>query len=139
MFARFLRLSADDRLLLRRVMPLVVAIRTALWLLPFGLLRSLLRHRAAVMLFPSLEVPVTRLAWAVQAASRVVPRATCLTQSLALQFLLRQRGRPAVIQIGVVRHERNFFAHAWIECDGQVLLDDPREVAQYKLLASLAS
>jgi hypothetical protein len=139
MLARFLRLSAADRLLVLRVIPLVAAIRTALWLLPFGLLRSLLRRRVVVRVFPALEMPVTRLAWAVHAASRAVPCATCLTQSLALQFLLRQLGHPALLQIGVARHDRQFVAHAWIECGGQILLDDPDEVARYRLLTSLSS
>jgi hypothetical protein len=78
------------------------------------------------------------LAWAVRAASRWVPGATCLTQSLALQFLLTQIGRRCVLRIGVARtFPRALTAHAWVDCGGEVLLDQPVDVRAYAVLASL--
>lgn len=44
-------------------------------------------------------------------------RALCLEQSLALFIVLRRRGIRAELKLGV--QPRPFFAHAWVEVDGQ--------------------
>ena len=41
---------------------------------------------------------------------------SCLRRSLVLTALLRQRGQPAVICVGVRRHGAGIRAHAWVEC-----------------------
>ena len=62
------------------------------------------------------------LVWAVGAASRYVPRATCLAQALAIQLVLKQSGRPASLHIGVNGAEGKYLdAHAWVESQGRVL------------------
>jgi hypothetical protein len=109
-------------------------------MVPFPVLRRLLRQRFLAAGFqPGLvHMPVDRLAWAVQVASRPIPAVTCLTQSLALHFLLTRSGHPSSVRIGVVKSvERGFQAHAWVNCAGQVLLNRPDDVAHYTLLASL--
>ena len=50
-------------------------------------------------------------------------RATCLRQSLALWWLLRRRGIPAELRIGVRKDDGELQAHAWVEHDGQALND----------------
>ena len=50
-------------------------------------------------------------------------RATCLRQSLALWWLLRRRGIPAELRIGVRKDNEDCQAHAWVERDGQPLND----------------
>ena len=45
----------------------------------------------------------------------------CLPRSLALFGFLRSMGLPAEHRIGVAR--RPFSAHAWVECNGRVILD----------------
>jgi hypothetical protein len=47
---------------------------------------------------------------------------TCLEQSLALVSLLAVRRMPARLVIGVSRTP--FGAHAWVECDGRILLGE---------------
>lgn len=44
-------------------------------------------------------------------------RARCLEQSLALYVLLRRRGIDAELRLGA--QPRPFYAHAWVEVDGQ--------------------
>lgn len=142
MTSRFLRLLPSERSLLLRVLLLLTAIRVALWVAPFALLRGLLSQPLLAAAFPPhlVHVPVERLAWAVQAASRPIPAASCLTQSLALQFLLARSGHASSIRIGVAKDaERGFRAHAWVDCGGQILLNRPEEVAGYTRLASLDS
>jgi hypothetical protein len=62
-----------------------------------------------------------RTPWAVRAASRRVPGATCLTQALALQALLERAGRRCRVEIGVAKNE-SFEAHAWLVCGNDVLI-----------------
>lgn len=61
-------------------------------------------------------------------ASAFYPRrALCLEQSLALAWLLRRRGVPAELRIGV--QPRPFYAHAWVEVDGRPL-NEPGDLPQ---------
>ena len=55
----------------------------------------------APALLGSDDLPVSRLEWAVRAAGRRVPMASCLTQALALQFLLGRSGHFSEVLIGV--------------------------------------
>lgn len=58
-------------------------------------------------------------------AARYVPRATCLTQALALQAMLGRAGTPSELRIGVARgKETEVDAHAWLECEGRVVIGD---------------
>ncbi|TAL11937.1 MAG: lasso peptide biosynthesis B2 protein, partial [Nitrospirae bacterium] len=47
--------------------------------------------------------------------------ATCLKKALVLCWLLGRRGIASTLQIGVVRHNGVFAAHAWLEHNGQVV------------------
>ncbi len=59
-------------------------------------------------------------------ASRYVPAATCLTQSLATKVLLSRQGHQASVRIGVARSEAGQFqAHAWVESNGRVVIGGP--------------
>jgi hypothetical protein len=132
---KFAQLSSAERSLLLETGLLLAAIRAALWLLPWrsvnGSLRSLRVSRAA-------QFNVDRLAWAVRAASRFVPRATCLTQALALHHLLSRAGYCSSVQIGVAKDSRrNFEAHAWVEHDGRTLLHREGDLAGYSRLLTL--
>jgi hypothetical protein len=131
----FRNLPVPERGLLLRALPIIVAIRLALWLMPLGIVWRLLRTCEHLPISISTALPVSRLEWAVRAVSRRVPMASCLTQSLALQFLLVRAGRPSEIHIGVKKDmETGFHSHAWVECEGSVLLSGPSEVAMYSRL-----
>lgn len=67
--------------------------------------------------------------WARQVARRIerlarlVPGATCLTQALALQFVLARTGHASLLQIGVRKDaDGAFSAHAWVTCNDRVVL-----------------
>lgn len=63
-----------------------------------------------------------RLGRAVTRALRIMPGDTrCLMQTLVLTRLLARRGIPARLVIGA-RTVPGFFAHAWVEHDGQPVL-----------------
>lgn len=65
---------------------------------------------------------------AVRRAARRLPGSLCLPQAMALQWMLRRRGVPATLLMGVAGHGARHGAlgdlHAWVEMGGAPLLDD---------------
>jgi hypothetical protein len=96
-------------------------VRLGLWLLPFRVLNRAVARLARPARALTRQ-PLERVIWSVHVASRFVPRATCLTQSLAAQILLARRGYPAALRLGVAREAGQFDAHAWLESNGRVVI-----------------
>lgn len=71
-----------------------------------------------------------------RAVIRIAPhlpvRTNCLDRAMALSWLLSSRGLAAELRIGVRKNADFLGAHAWVEHDGVVLLDD--EAAHYVTL-----
>ena len=60
----------------------------------------------------------------VAAAARHGPyKATCLTRSLTLQWLLHRRGIESDLRLGVRKSAEGIDAHAWLEHEGVPLID----------------
>ena len=122
---KFLLLPSAERSLLVKAGFLLIGMRLALWLLAFPSLMRLverLNHSRGEVLATD-PLLVEKIAWAVQASARYIPKATCLTQALAAQTLLRRRGFQADLHIGVARDSsKQFQAHAWIVSDGKVII-----------------
>ena len=132
---KFWRLSSAERGLLISAAILLAEIRAALWLLPW-------RRVSGMRRWPCMSRPsrfaVERLEWAVRNSSRMVPGATCLTQALALQYLLARASYASSIHIGVAKKpDRGFEAHAWVEHAGATLLNSAGEVAHYSRLLTV--
>ncbi len=138
--SRFVQLPPKRQALLLRAWVVVAGYRLALTALPF----RHVRHVAAVSGRRGTRVragppAVDDLSWAVSAASRRVPRATCLTQALALQTLLARQSLASDLHIGVARDgDGRFEAHAWLEAEGRVLIGGG-ELERFTPLARVAS
>ena len=108
-----------------------------MWTLPFRWVRRVVDVEPEI----SSELAgmrVSRLAWAVQAAARRIPRASCLTQALVLQHLMARAGKRAELHIGVAKESgRGFEAHAWVEYGGSVVLGDNGELERYAPMLAL--
>jgi hypothetical protein len=121
----FVQLPSAQRYFIGKSVLLVGGIRIGLWLLPFRTLRHLV-VRVAPESPERQEVDqafLDRVVWAVTVASRCVPKATCLARALAAQVLLARRGHLVHLRIGVARSETcEFEAHAWVECQGRVVI-----------------
>jgi len=136
--------------------PLLARARWALWREPFPAFHTAWNQRikeeqsaatntpGASAISPSALLEETaepdadarRRAWecahAVSRAARLVPRASCLTQALALQRLLARRGLESSLFLGVDRAgkpsgaaralSKGFEAHAWVEWRGRILI-----------------
>jgi hypothetical protein len=71
----------------------------------------------------------------VSLVSHFFPGASCLTQALAAQVLLRREGFDPKLQLGVARDEAGkFIAHAWIECDGRIVIGGSNGTVPYSAL-----
>src|SRR5262245_39914548 len=91
-FARFRALNAAARGAVVEASALLAIIAVGLKVLPFTTVRVLL-NRYAKAISPAPEAEAARLIWAVKTASRRAPvRATCLTEALAADAMLRRRG-----------------------------------------------
>lgn len=104
--------------------PVVCLVRLALWFVPS---RVLLRCVAGLVRRAEkparVDAGVVRVGWAVRAAARRIPAASCLTQALSAQVLLAARGLSSELKIGVtLDSNRQFSAHAWVLVDGKVLV-----------------
>ena len=128
---RFVALPPRKRGLLARAWLALARARLELALAPFALVR--LRPRVA----PTQRADAGSVAWAIRAAARFIPRATCLVQALAAHRLLARLGHDALLNIGVAKPPRgipgsepavreawsyHFGAHAWVEYRGAVLV-----------------
>jgi hypothetical protein len=124
---RFASLRADDRRRFLVALPVVATVRAALWILPFGKLRPAIARLVGRPSGVPARSPTEadRIAWSVGSAARFVPKATCLTQALAGEVLLRRAGYPADVRIGVAKDSSGRLeAHAWVESGGRVMIGD---------------
>ena len=140
-FRQFSDLTPADRRLLVATGSVVFGVRLMLWLLP--------ARRIAAMTFGQKGVETDtagatsasaqRLAWAVRTTSRRIPGASCLTQALSLQLLLRRHGVASSLKIGVARAERGegYVAHAWVEAGPRVLIG-AGELERYAFLSDFS-
>ncbi|MFI5246196.1 MAG: lasso peptide biosynthesis B2 protein, partial [Gemmatimonadales bacterium] len=127
----FSRLPAGERRLAARAIAWLVVTRTALHVLPFDRLHTLLagRPRAGAPVPDDGPLAVRR---AIVRASRALPASSCLAQSLVAERLLREGGHGARLSIGVAAADRShearvgLDAHAWVESGGVLVTgDDP--------------
>ena len=123
-----MRLPPVERRLLMRAWFLLLTVRLGLWLLPFRHQRRIWQRLAAAAPGGAPAAgEADRIAWAVSLAGRYVPRATCLTQALTVQTLLKREGIAAHLRLGVAKDDDGrVTAHAWLEQDGQVLIGGGR-------------
>jgi hypothetical protein len=123
---------------LGRVVPTVVAVRLALWALPY---RTVLR----VFEPPTRPGPTRSAAYALATLQVAdwVGRTTlgdrpCLTQAIAARWLLGRAGFPAELKLGARRDAGQFLAHAWLEIDGRVVLGGAASPTTYTALRSVS-
>jgi hypothetical protein len=132
-------ITAREAWLLSQAVFYTAAIRLALWTVPSARLLRFVRRR--VDRIPgdggAGEPSGYQVAWSVRAASRRIPRASCLTQALAVQLLLARYGHLSKLQIGVARKDGDFVAHAWVEYGGRIVTGQDGH-GQFKPLPDLS-
>lgn len=121
--SRWRRIPAARRQMLPVALAAVVVVRLFLRVLPLPTwerIAARLRERSRPT---RSRVESQDVAWAVRRASRLIPRASCLTQALSAQLLLSRHGHASQLRIGVARARHNGLrAHAWLESGGRVVI-----------------
>lgn len=130
------------RLRTLEAMALLVAARGLIRFVPMGRWQRLLGKRpsggpapapAGVVNESPCEIPpaerdaVRACVAAVRRASWRMPASICLPQAIALQWMLSRRGIASAINIGILPSSRRGTAddlHAWVICDGSIVLGD---------------
>jgi len=110
-----------------RALVVVAAVRGALWLRPFARVAAACATRrvhADTVTTTFRAETVARITVAVHRMARVVPRATCLCQALAAQWMLGGVGVASDVRFGVTRSAGSLDMHAWLEVDGRRVLGD---------------
>ncbi|HXZ81424.1 MAG TPA: lasso peptide biosynthesis B2 protein [Terriglobales bacterium] len=128
---RFLRLPRKGKLELMAAVCLVVAAVVMIRLLPFRAWKQWAGERGGLKAPPQ---QVAEIAWAIMAAARFVPGATCLPQALAAAWWLHRFGYGCHLRLGVARAGEEFRAHAWLESGGQVLIGGEESPLEYVAL-----
>lgn len=113
--------------------------RLALAVLPFRYLVERLRLRPTEATGAESDAcaeSAVGVGWAVRAlACRAPWLATCLTQALAAMVMLRRRGIPATLHLGVSTSAGGLAAHAWL-CCGQLILTGEGGRDRFRTIAS---
>jgi Transglutaminase-like superfamily len=115
---RLAALPADERRVLAHAVFLVAGFAVALRILPFRVVADRVGRAAAVK--GGAATNPRRIAALVDAAGGVL-RASCLPRALALSRILRSRGVPHEVRIGI-RKRRRLEAHAWVVEGDRVLI-----------------
>jgi hypothetical protein len=127
-------LSGSDKLLLVHCLSVVAATRLGLTIFSYSTVKRWIPQETGEAT-ASAET-LSRIGWAVRNSARLVPKASCLTQALAAQFLLARSGYPSQLRIGVATDPAGrLLAHAWLVSNGRVVVGgSSRELARYALL-----
>jgi hypothetical protein len=135
----FLQLSLSDQWLLIQAFVVLAAVVSGLRVLPGLTLQHLLLQLAnKFSLFVPAQRPSARnIARSIKIASRYLPKATCLPQALAAQFLLTQNSYPADLQIGVAKNKDGLLeAHAWVRYESEILIGRVQDLNRLVALSS---
>lgn len=139
-FRRLAELSAADWLILFQLIALALASRIGLKLTTLPRLSGFIARCAGNTLLKRLPLlnrryDVERLcALADLAARATYGSGRCLGRSLLILWLLKIRGQPAELLVGVNKEDSLFHAHAWIETEGRVIGDRPEMTGQFAVL-----
>jgi len=84
----------------------------------------------------TLEDPAIwqRRATALRRVGVVIPGSRCLARALALRWWMRSAGLDARLKLGVRRDQGQTHSHAWVECAGKPIDDQPETVAQFRVV-----
>ena len=119
------RLPMRERWFLLEAWCMLLGLNLALRCLPFAHVMRFCQspHTTGKEENPQSRPLVTQLTWLVTVAGRYSPtKTTCLTEALALSWLLSQQGIATSLRIGVACRHGDFSAHAWLEQNGRIIL-----------------
>jgi hypothetical protein len=110
----------ERRLIFEAILMLAIA-RIVVLTMPFRVLAKWLKRAPDIAATDPLAVARVRMA--VTTAARHVPwNAVCLPQAIAAKAMLARRGHGSAFHLGATLDANGkLIAHAWLECDGQIV------------------
>lgn len=133
-------LDRGERRIVAEAALLLPLVHAAQQVLPFRRWRALLTRvhigRSPLRPPPSAEA----IARAVERAQRGLPGVyKCLPAAYTAHLLLHRHGYPSIVQVGVARDARGKVeAHAWVECDGRILVGGLADLQRFVPLPPLS-
>jgi hypothetical protein len=139
---RFLKLSPSDRTLFLQAFLCLNFIRLGLWLFPFQTIQQLLIKINQVSSKPKSRnlIDLSKIGRAIHSISHYLPgQVRCLAQALTAHFLICHYGYSPQLKIGFAKGEGGLIeAHAWVECQGQVVMGDSYDLPRFTTLPALS-
>lgn len=140
----FFRRNGSDRLLFIEAFGWLAVAKLLVHTIPFRRLAKRLGQPQQVTpatIEPATRAVASRVSWAVQTAAHYIPFGfVCLPQAIAAQAMLRRRGVPSTLYLGVAPDRRKneaITAHAWLRA-GDKIVTGKTEAARHRVLASFA-
>ncbi len=137
---KFFALSTRDRALVAEAAMRLAMARLAIRVMPAATWRRLRSAQPAQRrAIRSAATQIDGIRWAIQSVGRRFASTTCLVQALAADAMMRQRGYASRIRVGVKERRSEsdgLQAHAWVECDGAIVLGDQQDFANYAPLSA---
>ena len=122
---RLSRLSGPDFIIAAEAVAIAVPLEIALRCMRLDTIVVRLGKASRVERSGANTLDLERAARLVEAVASFYPlKATCLKKSLVLFRILRRRGIPVEFRLGVSKLHGDFTSHAWLECQGRVLLGE---------------
>ncbi len=133
------RQSPRDQWLLFQALVVVCVFRLGLWILPFRTLIRIIERKSDQADESKVSLSeIKKIASSVRRAAHYVPSATCLTQALATNFLLKRIGVSASLRIGVANGSKGQLeAHAWLESHGKIIVGKEKGLERYTVMSRL--
>jgi hypothetical protein len=138
---RIRALDAVERRLIVEAITLLGFAWIGLRIFSFPMLRRVFDAYSRTLRITSRAAPSPKqIAWAVTTAGGKFPwRITCLMEALAADAMLRRHGHICELRLGVQPPGHGpipLQAHAWVECEGAVVVGDIDDLADYAPLSA---
>ena len=132
LWRRFSALEPGDRLLIIEAAILIGIVQAGFRILPFATLLRVLS--GAKRLRRRARHSHSSIGWAVNAAARLMPGRTCLSDALVADVMLCRRGYPSCLRLGVKKGNGAAApeAHAWVECEGRIVAGEVAALDEYR-------
>lgn len=102
----------------------VLIVRIGLWTTKYQRVRSVLVRPCPDDPQVERRVTVARITHAVARIAKLIPDASCLTQTISCQAILSWKGIPSTISMGLKKDDEGAVrAHAWLNWNEQVVLE----------------
>ena len=116
--------------------------RLGILIFPFRLIAPLLgKHMAESpqSVEPTHRNLLEQVSWTVQTAGRHMPwKSECLVQAMAVKGMLKLRGIPSTIYLGLAKDEnQNLKAHAWLRSGNMVVVGTPG-IEQFSVVSTFS-